>query len=181
MDERAVRQKIFRIARSIGYAPITQTDATKCPRCGGLTKPPIGRPDILLLHPHQASRVIEVKVMHPDDTSFSFTNIDDKQHRWLDWWKNEMGGMGYLGLGIIRPHGQREFLDYLYLIDWERWTEVEVMVSEYQQSIPLHAGKGYRKELQEQNLDILSLFGSYRWMKENGGWHPIGDSTLYGI
>ena len=181
MNERDVRQKLFRIARSVGYAPITQTDAARCPRCHSLVKPPIGRPDILLLHPHQASRVVEVKVMHSGDTSFSFDNIDDAQRKWLNWWKDDMNGLGYIGLGVIRAHGKRDFLDYLYLVDWERWKQVEDMVTPYQSSVPLKAGKGYKKELQEKNLDILSLFGDHRWMRENGEWHSVGDSTLYGI
>lgn len=181
MKEKHVRQKLFKVARKMGYVPITQTDTQQCPKCHTLVKPPIGRPDMLWLHPNQASRVCEVKVLRAGDTSFRFEEIDERQRKWLDWWTQEQRGLGYIGFGVIRQHGQRQHLDHLYLVDWPAWKEMENQVSPIQESVPLEAGKGYRKELQEGQLDIKHLLAAYELTRENGHWKPPKGSTIYGI
>ena len=45
--------------------------------------------------------------------------------------------------------------------DWAAWKEVEGLVAPIQNSIPLEAGRGTRRELQEQQLDMLTLL--CRW------------------
>lgn len=160
MNEASVRQKIFKDLCSRGYWPITQTDAAQCRHCGKMTHPPTGRPDILVLSPTGRSFVCEVKVLHAGNTSFAFSKISAKQRKWLNRWSDD-GGTGLLALGVIRQHGQRQFLDYVYFVPWPMWLEVEETISDVQQSIPLRAGKGYRKELQENKWDIIHLLE--RW------------------
>lgn len=171
MDERTVRQKLFRLFhRDLGLVPITQTDAQKCSHCGRLTKPPIGRPDILILNTCGPSYVVEVKTLRASETSFSMNNIDDQQRKWLDFWE-EMQGAGFIGLGIIRPHGQREFLEHLYLVPWDSWKQIEKQIAPYQSSIPYRAGKGFRRELQDEQLDLLNLCRPFELNRQDGRWH----------
>ena len=184
MNEVAVRQAVFRAARGAGYWPITQTDASVCERCGNLLRPPIGRPDILLLHPINGSAVVEVKTVRPTETAFAFANIDDGQRRWLSRW-SEDGGIGYIALGAIRQHGQRQMLEHLWLVPWERWLMLEKAVEPVQSSVPLEAGKGMRRELQEGELDLVHLLADLELERENGDYRwpaavpanplPVGD------
>lgn len=167
MDETAVRQKLFRFLRvEMSTIPITQTDAIQCPRCGALVKPPIGRPDILV----NPEYVVEMKVLRAGETSFPMDRIEERQRKWLTWWTEERGRPGYIGFGIIRQHGERQFLDHLYLIPWKAWCTAERLVEPYQSSIPWVAGKGYKKELQEGKLDLKHLFQNFELAREDGAW-----------
>ena len=175
MDESYVRRAVFRAARLAGLWPITQTDASRCSHCGHLVRPPPGRPDILGMNPVGRSIVIEVKTVRPKETAFAFADIDDRQRKWLNRW-HEDGGQGYIGLGIIRQHGQMHGLDHLYLIPWGRWLAAEEIVSSIQESIPVQAAKGTRRELQDGKLDIVTVFadlelertdGVYQWPEQS--------------
>ena len=166
MNETSVRQKVFRLLKKLDEIPITQTDANRCPNCGSMTKPPIGRPDIL----GTPKFVIEVKVLSVNETSFPFSKISDKQRKWLNFWSIKRRLPGFIALGVIRPHGSREYLENLYLVPWENWLEVEDTLKVYQNSIPYEAGKGYKKELQEQSLDIVTLLSEYEVYRKNKEW-----------
>jgi hypothetical protein len=179
MNEADVRRKIYRMLRELGYWPITQTDASICPKCGTRTVPPIGRPDILVLHPTVQPAVVEVKSLRRTETSFPFDRITPEQRQWLDRWQ-EVGGLGYLALGVIRPHGTKGYLDYLWLVDWADWKEIEGLVTPIQNSIPLEAGKGMRRELQERRLDLLTLLS--RWDlhdRQTGRWRLPGEHSAW--
>jgi hypothetical protein len=177
MNEAYVRRQVFRMFRLMGYWPITQTDAAKCPECHALIRPPIGRPDILVLHPRAQTIVVEVKVLRPAETAFSFDDVTPEQHAWLSAWLNH-GGNGYLAIGIIRQAKTKHKLEHLYLVDWLAWLGAETIVKPIQNSIPLVAGKGMRKELQANSLDIIHLLQSYELMRHSGGWHlPDGHSA----
>ncbi len=166
MKEIDVRQKIIRLLKALSEVPITQTDATRCPNCGSLVKPKIGRPDIL----GTPGFVIEVKVLSARETSFPFSRISEQQRRWLDFWSIEREFPGFLGLGVIRPHGEREFLEHLYLVPWRDWLEMESVVEQHQSSIPYIAGKGYKTALQEQSLDIVTMLLEYELHRESKKW-----------
>ena len=170
MKETDVRRKVFRMLRLLGYWPITQTDATICPRCRTKVKPPIGRPDILVLNPTGRTVVVEVKVLRRNDASFPFDRITPEQHKWLDKWEAD-GGLGYVGLGAIRPHNSKDYLEHLWLVDWSRWKEVEGLVSPIQDSIPFVAGKGMRRELQDNHYDLVTMLGRWGLARDNGDWH----------
>ncbi|NIV32718.1 MAG: hypothetical protein GWN58_25720 [Anaerolineae bacterium] len=177
MNEADVRRKVYRLLRELGYWPITQTDATVCPKCGTRSIPPIGRPDILVLHPTQRSVVVEVKSLRRTETSFPFKRVTPEQRQWLDRWE-EAGGLGYLAVGVLRPHKTKTYLDHLYLVDWTAWKEAEGLVSPIQGSIPLEAGKGTRRVLQEKHLDILNLLRHWALHSEDGRWQlPKGHSA----
>jgi hypothetical protein len=156
MNEADVRRKVYRLLRDLGYWPITQTDASVCPKCHTVIRPPIGRPDILALHPTARSVVVEVKSLRRTETSFPLDRVTPEQHKWLDRWE-EAGGLGYLAPGVLRQHGSKDYLDGLWLVDWAAWKVAEGLVSPIQNSIPLMAKKGMRRELQEQQLDMLTL------------------------
>ena len=175
MNEADVRRKIYRLLREVGYWPITQTDATICPKCNTRSVPPIGRPDILVLHPTEGCAVVEVKSLRRTEKSFPFDRITDQQRKWLDRWEDD-GGRGYLALGVLRPHGSKTYLDYLYLVDWAYWKEIEGLVRPIQLSIPLIAGKGTRQELQAKHLDILTLLFTYSLHNAFFGQWCIPDS-----
>jgi hypothetical protein len=122
-----------------------------------------------VLNPTGLTFVCEVKVLHAGETSFAFGEIDGKQRRWLTRWAED-GGLGWIGLGVIRQHGQRQFLDYLYLVPWHAWLEMEGRIDDIQSSIPLRAEKGYRTELQERNLDIINQLSAYQLERRDGKW-----------
>ena len=176
MDETTVRQEVFRLARSLGYAPITQTDASVCPHCGRKVRPPIGRPDILWLHPTQGSIVCEVKVVPKGRKSFPFSCIRPEQRRWLDWWVQENRGVAFLALGTLTPRQRR-----LWLVPWTAWKYVETEVSQHQESIPVIAGRGARRALQDQHLDLDTLLrdfecdwkGDHTWQMPAHSCSPI--------
>ena len=169
MKEKDVRQKVFHTVRQLGYWPITQTDAAICPRCRTKIKPPIGRPDILVLHPMGRSIVIEVKALRPDEKSLSFNSITPEQRRWLDRWQQD-GGLGYLAIGALRRHNSKIYLEHLWLVDWWSWKEVEGLVSPIQNSIPLMVGKGMRRKLQDNRYDMVTLLDSWHLARDNGTW-----------
>jgi hypothetical protein len=173
--EADVRRQLFRFIRvDLDEEPITQTDATRCPRCGALVKPPIGRPDILV----SPAFVVEVKTLRAGETSFPFDRVEPEQRRWLSWFLDERNKPAFLGLGIIRKHGKIERLDHLYLIPWDKFLEVERKVCEHQSSIPLEAGPGYKRELQDSGLDILTQFKSFELTRRKGKWHLPKSSQL---
>jgi len=169
MEEANIQRKIYRLLGSMGYVCIPQTDAFKCSRCGEITRPPKGRPDLPVLHPTSRSIVVEVKVLRAENRSFSFSKITDEQRAWLDFWEG-IQGIGFIGLGIIQRHGKLDYLEHLYLIPWNRWKEMEERIAPYQLSIPLEAGKGFKTELQEQQLDILHIFTPYEIKREDASW-----------
>jgi hypothetical protein len=169
MNESDVDRKLTRFFwKDLGLWPIPSMDAVICHKCHTKIVPKRGRPDIFILNPKGPTRVCEVKVLLPSRTSFNFDEISDKQREWLDRWEEE--GVGFIGFGVIRPHGKRDFLDHLYLIPWRTWKQVEELVKPYQGSIPYEAGKGYRTELQENKYDIVHLFEEYELQRDNGAW-----------
>ena len=135
-------------------------------------RPPKGRPDILVLNPMGSTRVVEVKVLNlTQKKSFSFTEIDDSQRRWLDRWEED-GGLGFLALGTVGvARGQRR----CWLIPWGIWKSTEASVSKYQLSIPYEAGPGFKKPLQEHHLDIITQFAAFELAWRLGCWHADND------
>lgn len=172
MVERDIRQKIFQNLRRLGYWPITQTDASVCPRCGALVKPKIGRPDILVLHPTGLNIVVEVKTLSIKGSkrSFSFAEISEQQRKWLNLW-TYIGGHGFIGLGIIRKAEEDQVNDSLlgiYLVPWINWLAAEQDLLEIQKSIPYEAHTARSKRIREESLDITTLFSDYRLVHDEG-------------
>ena len=177
MNESNLRAILKECLQPHGYWPVTQRDASICTKCKTRNYPKIGRPDQLVLHPTGRSCVIELKVLHRNETSFKFEQIRPEQRRWLDAYTGACGA-AYLGLGVIRPYGTKSTMKRFYIVPWPNWLVAETEIQPHQDSIPLYAGKGYKKALQEQQLDIVTLFANYE-IGHNSCWylpasHPLG-------
>jgi hypothetical protein len=170
MDEKAIRQEAYHLAHhELHCYPITQTDAAICPRCHAKIKPPIGRPDIMVLNPWGPSYVIEMKAIRGG--SFAFSQLEEQQRKWLTNWM-EYGGLGYLGVGTLeRP---RRF----WLIDWDAWLRIEDLMGEVQKSLPVVAGKGYNRILQDNGWDFDHLCEPYELIRITGGWELQDEHSL---
>ena len=169
MNEAKVRRELGRLLKGHGFWPIHFQDASICPKCRFEIRPPIGRPDIIAIRPDRTI-VVEVKTF-PRGKSFPLDAIRPEQRRWLDAW-TEVGGLAYLGLGTTEgTAGSESNPRYCWLVPWSIWLGVEDVLSPFQASLPLLAGKGYSTALQEQHLDAIHLLAGWelRWSK---GWHP---------
>ena len=122
-----------------------------------------------MIHPSARPCYVEVKTVRRDETSFSFSEITGKQRATLDDWRSR-GGIAYLALGIIRRPKRNDRLSALYLIEWGEWIFIESLVSRYQNSIPVKAGPGFSKALQDQLLDIESQLAHSALEQIKGGW-----------
>lgn len=174
MKEADIRREVYHMLHTdLGLWPITQTDAVPCPKCHALSKPPIGRPDILVLNPTGRSAVIEVKALNLEQQkSFAFSNVTPEQRVWLDRWADD-DGPGYLAIGTVGVRPRR-----LWIVDWIYWQEVEDSVGEIQNSLPYIAGKGFRKELQEMGQDMDRLLSNHELIRKAGGWVLPPDHSL---
>jgi len=164
-----VRSKLNQLFRQLNYNADTPPDAMVCP-CGMKLRPSIGQPDVTMMSPTGRSCYVEVKVVLAGKRAFSFASITDEQRGKLTAWM-ERGGAGYLGLGIITRPRRNDKLELLYLVEWSAWLEVEAKLRKYVASIPVVAGKGYRRKLQEQKLDIVTLLSDWQVSYVRGsGW-----------
>jgi len=136
VEEITVRQEIFRALVRAGFAPITQTDTSVCARCGYLNHPPIGRPDILVLNPTGPSFVVECKIC---STSLPKAHIRPEQRKWLNWWCREMGGMGFIALGVTGARSGRKGY-HLALVPWPDWCTLEEKYGERESVPAAHRG-----------------------------------------
>ncbi len=170
MKETEIRQEVYRMLhKDFALWPITQTDASICPRCHNVIKPPGGRPDIMVLNPWGQSIVVEVKAIRGG--SFAFSQIEEKQRKWLNRWE-ESDGRGFIAIGTLeRPRR-------LWIIDWFPWLRLEEVISEHQASIPVTAGPGYLRSLQDNNLDMDNLCKDFELNRITGGWEMPKDHTI---
>lgn len=118
MKEIDIRQKTYHWLRELGYWPITQTDAAVCPKCHFLIRPPIGRPDILVLSPTGRSIVVECKFWGDTTVAFPKSSVSEEQIAWLDKWQ-AVGGRGYIALGVRIDRPAR-----IYLFPWPAWKDL---------------------------------------------------------
>ena len=171
MIERDVRDQINKLFRCLNYNADTPPDAIICGACRNMVRPSIGQPDVTMMSPTGLSCYVEVKVVLSSGKRFNFASITTEQRGKLTAWMDK-GGMGYLGLGIIVQASQhRDKLERLYLVEWSAWLEMETKLRQYQSSIPVKASKGYRKELQAQKLDIVTLLSDWQVSYIRGsGW-----------
>lgn len=148
MQESAVRAEVYRLLRTAGLWPITQTDAFVCSRCKTVNRPPKGRPDILVLNPEGRSYVVEVKVIR--DGSFPMDDLRPEQRRWLQRW-SDAGGLGFIAIGTTkRPR-------HLWLIPWAIWQEIE-------------AQEQNRKRKSVSALTVAAIASEYELTRVSGGW-----------
>ncbi len=167
MDEKAVRQKIYRMLyKTYNFWPNT-SDRARCRKCGTM---PVekGTPDLLVMHPDAASIVIEVKIVRPSERAFPMRRIKADQRKWLDRWKAD-GGCGYLGLGIIVPAGSKHSLASLSLIPWDVWKRME------------EDFKGIRVSIPMNNIDVSRLLHSFRVERVSGRWQLCAGHPILGV
>lgn len=169
MNEATVRGEVYTLLRKLGYWPTRGRDATSCPRCHAQILPPIGRPDLIVLHPAGRNRVVEVKVVNLGRRkSFAFSEVTPEQRRWLDAWA-EGGGLGYLAIGTVDEKPRR-----LWIIDWLEWCRIEGEVLSLHKSIPLGGKK---------TINMSTLCSPWELIRITGGWElPEGHSlACYGV
>lgn len=169
MNELDVSLKVAHAFQALGYDADKVQDAIVCPRCNNKMVPSRGRPDRAMIHPSARSCYVEAKVVRPDETSFSFSEINAEQRATLDNWRAR-GGIGYLALGIIRRPKRNDRLSGLYLIEWSRWRALESLVTPHQNSIPVVAGAGFSKAIQDGQLDIQRQLWQWALEPIKGGW-----------
>ena len=169
MNEAYVRTQVNEMFRRMGVNADTQTDGIVCPRCHCVVVPPCGRPDVTMVHPTARSCYVEAKIVKLSQRSFAFKSISAEQRAWLASWADR-GGLGFIALGVISRPKKLEKLAHLYLVEWTAWLEVERAVSEHQDSIPVVAGKGFARALQENGLDIKTQFAGWELERIKGGW-----------
>jgi len=174
MNEAYIRQTINRDLREYGYWPITNTDASRCSRCGGLVKPEIGRPDTLVLHPTDSCFVVEYKILKT--RALPFSEIRDDQRKWLNRWLDD-GGTGYIGIAVVgKPKKYHRWLD-MFLVDWEYWLEVEEeCILAGSKSIPY---TWHNRARVPEQLDMAHKFKAFRMHKADGKWRlPLNHTAI---
>jgi hypothetical protein len=170
MNEADVRLHVRHAMQAAGYEVTRLPDCIVCPKCKNKIIPEGGRAD-LTASPTESTIYAEVKVLRRDDTSFAFLQIEDIQREWLDE-RLAQGTRVYLALGVIRPAGSRSKLEALYLVPWFVWECLEGITRERfgQESLPWIAGKGFSKEMQEQEWDIQHLLEPCLVSRTDGTW-----------
>ena len=174
VDEAHVRRELYQMWRINWYWPIRMRDAVVCPKCRTRILPDVGRPDILIINPVGRTRVCEVKVVSIDRrNSFTFDQVTDEQHKWLDNYLAD-NGLGYLAIGTVgeRPRS-------LWLIDWGLWTQIETRTKEEYDVgfIPVYRDGITRIAMREDEWSIENLCSHCRLTRSSGLWHlPRGHS-----
>lgn len=182
MKESDIRAELGRLLRRHWFWPIVGTDAFKCEKCGHVTRPKKGRPDIPNLNPSGPSVVVEVKVFPRDAGAFPFARITPDQRQWLSNWNRDTAretytgmyvGGAYLGIGTVTGKaGSKKSPRYLWLPPWDNWLEIEGRLREVGQvSLPLMSHRGQKKIIQELGLSALELLAPWQLVWEIGQWH----------
>jgi hypothetical protein len=156
--------------------PLIYPNTSMCPKCHHKLYPLPDRPDIIV-----SIEGIEVK---QGDERFAFNLISEGQRNWANARTSE--GFSYwiaLQLGSAKPDSTKINRKRAWLVPWEKWLEVESLVSPHQQSLPLYISKGSKKELKDNSLDAISLLESYELKWESGTWvipedHPYSYNSL---
>lgn len=174
MNETYVRDRLRDMLKSYGFRVRVVTDGIKCPRCHKVIVPQSGRPDLKAIHPFSPPCFVEVKVIHSHENAFSLSDISKEQRAGLTERADQCYPC-YIGLGVIRKRKTRDHLEGIYLVEWSNWLFVESLIVPHQNTIPLTAGRGFSKALQEGKLDITRQFHGWELCKAKQGWGiPVG-------
>ncbi len=118
-----------------GYVVDVQTDAITCPKCHTQIVPPRGRPDLTAIHRELGHGMyIEVKTVRRNDTSFSFSRIEEHQRDRL----SSHPRISHIAIGSIMrsENSSVDRLSHLWLIPWTEWLEIENHYTEVRKSMP---------------------------------------------
>lgn len=182
MKESDIQLKVSHMMRDkYGYMWLTQQDAYKCQKCGKVWRPPRNRPDVVYVHPRSFGVFIEFKALKlTSSLSLPFSTLTEGQEKWLNWWHEDWGGLGYVGIGIIDTPGKRDECIDIFVVDWQGWLDTKEMITPYQLSIPYAFGKGMRKDLVQDGVhyDMITLWNQYRLRGSGDNWTlPVGHSA----
>lgn len=145
-----------------------------------------GRADLMIV---RAGKGAYVEVKSGLD-SFDLRSWRENQRQWwTEYCKPEPFSMElwfWLNIGVHPPSYNPEKYSprKAFLFPVEAYLEVEAKIVPYQFTLPYLAGTGYRKEMQEQKLDALTLLDQWKvtW-SGNGTWaipdsHPFSSAYL---
>jgi hypothetical protein len=138
-----------------------------------------GRADLVVM---KRGRGCFVEVKNGRD-SFAFSELRENQRQWIETIALPIYQTSvwiWLVLGSSPPHLDllRYNIRQAWLCPYHQFLEVEAKVLPYSGSIPYRAGKGYRKELQENHLDAMHLLARFALRWKQGHWqlpqpHPF--------
>lgn len=172
--------EITRSIRSWGFYTLKPTDAYQT---GWAQKRPTqlivptegGRFDMFVMG---NGRVAAVEVKN-DELAFAFAQFQQNKRDWLklmepfqisSWLCLLLGNMSPAYNKEVHPTSRRA-----WLMPIEHYFAVEELISPIQNSIPMIAGKGYNKTLQENHWDAVNLFSDYELTWGKGSWElPSG-------
>ena len=189
--------EIVHLMAKLYYWPITGTDAFVCQRCGHVTRPKKGRPDILALGTSHKSLVIECKMVPPPARegaapTFELASIEPKQRRWLTQydkdsrpWDSDDIYRSYLALCTSTgTAGSINTPRRAWLIPWMDWLLFEFALDDVKQghkSIPLYNKKGQPRALQTAGFCLIDRLTQYEleWWPNEEWWIKESDHPLY--
>lgn len=148
---------------------ITRTDVTS--RFVGWDKiGDIGRCDVFAA---RMGKAVSIEIKN-GKTSFQLDHLREPQREWAEWTMKEPYCVEYyiyLTIGKNPPNWSpgKYIPKVSWLIPYQSYLEVEEKVNAIQKSIPYRAGKGMRKEIQENKLDALTLYKPWElvWKPNN--------------
>lgn len=133
-------------------------------------KDDIGRADIIAI---RSGRSVAVEVKYDTDR-FQFDNLRAPQRKWAEMclkYPYEVPYWIYLTLGQHPPHfnNQRYKPRISWLFPYNVLLEIEKEITVHQKSMVYKISKGMNKQIQEKNLDAISLLEDYEltWYGKN--------------
>jgi hypothetical protein len=172
MIESDVRHDLYKALQQAGYWPVHGRDAILCPKCNTKILPKIGRPDLLILNPSGPTSVCEVKVVRLSSAlSFSYTQIEPEQRRWLNAW-TAVKGAGYLCIGTLEEAKRR-----IWVVPWEYWNRIE---ETYDGGFfPVDLALYTRRSRLVPGADLVGTCAQYQLFRDQGVWHIPLHHPLY--
>ena len=152
------------ITQAGGYA-FKVRDAIICPTCHTEIVPTGGRPDYFCTLGTYGF-LVEVKAAR---SSFAFSLFTERQREFAKWYVNDLHGDIYIWLSMGMRVNSREYPRKTWFIPLKDFLVVEALIGEYQNSLPYLAEKGYKLELQDQQLDAVHLLASWELEWQGGG------------
>jgi hypothetical protein len=123
-----------------------------------------GRPDIWAIR-NAVGVCVECKRF---TERFPFSAWTERQRKWAEEHDRENGVPYWLYITLGMNVNSKLMPQKTWLLPYTAMLEVERVVGQYQQSLPYIAGKGMRREIQEQHLDAVTMLRGYElmWNKE---------------
>jgi len=178
--------EITHLLRKLWYWPITGTDAFVCEKCGHVTRPQKGRPDILAMGTNTRSLAVECKMIPSParegaQPELALKKITPEQRTWLYMFELDLHP-------CYKDEQERSFLALCtsfgragsipnprraWLIPWLSWELIECDLRKLlpnRVSIPLLTQKGQSRIMQDANFCLHRLLKQYEltWVNKEG-------------